>query len=196
MPTHPIAAGKSSFDLVDTARVFAELGLRSDSVLLDVACGVGNYSLAAAEFIGEQGRIHAVDLWAEGIATLRARARELALTRIRPAVADAAERLPLAEASVDIALLATVLHDLAAEGKATAALREVARVLKPGGRLVVIEFDKIESKPGPPLAVRLSPGEVADLVLPCGFLEEHTLPVGPTTYLAKFLRASPRRTDD
>ncbi len=188
MPRHPIAAGKSSFDLVDAAKVFAELGLRSDSVLLDVACGAGNYSLAAAEFIGETGRIHAVDLWAEGIATLRARARELALTRIRAAVADAAVRLPLADASADVALLATVLHDLAAEGTATGALREVARVLKPGGHLVVIEFDKVESEPGPPLAVRLSPGEVADIVLPCGFLEEHVLAVGPSTYLAKFLR--------
>jgi len=196
MPRHPIAAGKSSFDLVDVPKVFAELDLHPGSVLLDLACGIGNYAIAAAEFVGEQGRIHAVDLWAEGIATLRERARELGLARIRAAVADAAERLPLTAESVDVALLATVLHDLAAEGTAAAALGEVARVLKPGGRLVVIEFDKIESEPGPPLAVRLSPGDVADLVLPCGFLEERILPVGPTTYLAKFLRAEPRRTDD
>jgi len=189
MTRHPIAAGKSSFDLVDVRRVFAELDLHPDSILLDLACGVGNYSIAAAEFVGEQGRIHAVDLWAEGIATLRERVRELGLTRIRPSVADVAERLPLADASVDVALLATVLHDLAAAGTAAAALREAARVLKPGGRLVVVEFDKVESEPGPPLPVRLSPGEVAELVLPCGFLEEHILPVGPTTYLARFLRA-------
>jgi ubiquinone/menaquinone biosynthesis C-methylase UbiE len=188
MSEHPIAAGKSSFDLVDPQKVFAELNLQPDSILLDVACGIGNYAVAAAEFVGEHGMIHAVDLWAEGIATLRARARELGLSRLRAEVADVGRHLPLADASVDVALLATVLHDLAADGVAEGALGEIARVLKPGGRLVVIEFDKIESSPGPPVVIRLSPGEVADLVIPCGFLEEHIVPVGPNTYLVKFLK--------
>ena len=68
MTEKPIAAGKSSFDLVDPEKVFAELRLQPDTVFLDVACGVGNYALAAAEFIGEEGAILAVDLWEEGIA--------------------------------------------------------------------------------------------------------------------------------
>ena len=188
MSQHPTAAGKSSFDLVDPQRVFAELNLQPDSVLLDVACGIGNYAVAAAEFIGAQGRIHAVDLWAEGIETLRTRARELGLTRIRAEVADVGRSLPLPDGSVDVALLATVLHDLAADGSAAGALGEVARVLRPGGRLVVIEFDKTETPPGPPVAIRLSPGEVEDLVTPFGFLEEHVIPVGPNTYLMKFVK--------
>jgi len=188
MAGQPVAAGKSSFDLVDPQKVFAELNLQPDSILLDLACGIGNYAVAAAEFIGKHGIIHAVDLWAEGIETLRTRARELGLSRIRAEVADVGRRLPLADASVDIALLATVLHDLAAEGAAASTLAEVARVLRPGGRLVIIEFDKIESPPGPPVAIRLSPGEVEDLVIPCGFLEEHIVPVGSNTYLVKFIR--------
>lgn len=189
MPQHPTAAGKSSFDLVDPQRVFAELKLQPDSVLLDVACGIGNYAVAAAEFIGARGRIHAFDLWAEGIETLRMRARELGFSHIRAEVADVGRCLPLADGSVDVVLLATVLHDLAADGVAVGALGEVARVLKPAGRLVVIEFDKTESPPGPPVAIRLSPGEVEDLVAPFGFLEEHVLPVGSNTYLMKFLKA-------
>lgn len=188
MARHPTAAGKSSFDLIDPQKVFAELNLQPASILLDVACGIGNYAIAAAEFIGEHGMIHAVDLWTEGIETLRTRALDLGLSRIRGEVADVGRRLPLADASVDVALLATVLHDLAADGAAAGALDEIARVLKPGGRLVVIEFDKIDSPPGPPVAIRLSPGEVADLVTPCGFLEERIIAVGPNTYLVKFVK--------
>lgn len=184
----PPAAGKSSFDLVDPQKVFAEMNLQPDSVLLDVACGIGNYTVAAAEFIGDRGAIHAVDLWAEGIAILQQRVRELGLTHIYAGVVDVSRHLPLSDASTDVALLATVLHDLVEDGAAAGAIREVARVLRPGGRLVVIEFDKIASSPGPPIAIRLSPGEVADLVSPHGFLEEHIVPVGPTTYLAKFVK--------
>ena len=85
--------------------------------------------------------------------------------------------------SVDVVLMATVLHDLVQAGTAEGTLREIARVLKPRGRLVIIEFDKVESEPGPPAAIRLSPGEVAEIASPYGFREEHVKAVGPTTYL-------------
>lgn len=186
MSEKPIAAGKSSFDLVDPKKVFAELRLQSDSVLLDVACGVGNYAVAACEVIDESGAVHAVDLWREGIAALTQRADELGLSQIRPALADAGKHLPLEDGSVDVALLATVLHDLVQTGADQGALAEIARVLRPGGRLVVIEFDKLESEPGPPLAIRLSPGQVEDLVTPQGFREEHIVPCGPHNYLVSF----------
>ena len=67
----PKGAGKSSFDLIDSQKVFSALGLQETSIFLDMACGRGAYSLAAAERIGAQGRVYAVDLWQEGIDTLR-----------------------------------------------------------------------------------------------------------------------------
>jgi ubiquinone/menaquinone biosynthesis C-methylase UbiE len=185
---HPIAAGKSSFDLIDPEIVFAQLRLQPDTVLLDLACGVGNYALAAAQFIGPAGAIHAFDLWAEGIAALRESAAARGLAQIRAEVVDVSGSLPLAAASVDIALLATVLHDLAAEGKGEGALAEAARVLRPGGRLVIIEFDKIDSQPGPPAAIRLAPAEVEALVAPFGFRRESLTRVGDSLYLLSYTR--------
>lgn len=187
MNDKPIAAGKSSFDLVDPEKVFAELRLEPDTVFLDVACGAGNYALAAAEFIGPGGAIHAVDLWEEGIAALRERAGDLGLTQIRAEVGDVSRRLSVEDGSVDVVLMATVLHDLVADGAAEGTLREVARVLRPKGRLVIVEFDKVESEPGPPVAIRLSPGEVREIVSPYGFCEERIEAVGPATYLVSFM---------
>jgi len=189
MNEKPIAAGKSSFDLVDPEKVFAELRLQPETVFLDVACGVGNYSVAAAEFIGTGGAIHAVDLWKEGIAALRERIDQLALRQIHAEVGDVSRSLPVEDDSVDVVLMATVLHDLVADGTAEGTLREIVRVLKPQGRLVIIEFDKVESEPGPPAAIRLSPGEVEGIVAPYGFFEEHIKAVGPTTYLISFKAA-------
>jgi ubiquinone/menaquinone biosynthesis C-methylase UbiE len=186
MNEKPIAAGKSSFDLVDPEKVFAELSLQPETVFLDVACGVGNYAVAAAEFIGTGGVIHAVDLWEEGIAALRERIDQMALTQIHAEVGDVSRSLPVEDDSVDVVLMATVLHDLVADGTAVGTLRGIVRVLKPQGRLVIIEFDKVESEPGPPVAIRLSPGEVEEIVAPYGFCEEHIKAVGPTTYLISF----------
>ena len=183
MPENPIAAGSSSFDLIDPARLFAALELRKDTVLLDVGCGIGAYALATAEKLGVKGTIYAVDLWEEGIATL---SREISLrriTNIHPLVADVSRKIPVADRSIDVCLMATVLHDLIADRTADGTLREVERVLKPDGRLAVVEFDKVEGPPGPPRAIRLSPAELDAVLVPRGFTPLTMTAVGPYNYL-------------
>jgi predicted RNA methylase len=71
MHQKPIAAGKSSFNLIDAGKLFSELSLAKGAALLDLACGSGAYAIAASREIGGQGRIYAVDLWKGGIAALR-----------------------------------------------------------------------------------------------------------------------------
>ena len=188
MSNHPIAAGKSSFDLIDPAKLFAVLALTPETILLDAACGVGNYTLAAAEYLGDKGLIIAVDLWSDGIAALRAKAKARGIGNVQAEVADL-KALPLEDAAVDVCLLATVLHDLVAEGSEANILREIARVLKPGGKLKIIEFEKIEGPPGPPVAIRLDAGEVEGIVVPFGFrLEQGPVSVGRFNYLTGFVR--------
>ena len=58
--------------------------------------------------------------------------------------------------SVDVALMATVLHDLVEAGTAAGALAEVSRVIKAEGRLAIVEFHKIDGPPGPPRHIRLT----------------------------------------
>jgi ubiquinone/menaquinone biosynthesis C-methylase UbiE len=186
MTENPVAAGKSSFDLIDPAGFFDALELRRGTVLLDVGCGAGSYALAAAEKVGVKGTIYAVDLWEEGIATL---SREVALRRIKnihPLVADVSRKIPVADRSIDVCLMATVLHDLIADGTADGTLREVERVLKPGGQLAVVEFDKVEGPPGPPRAIRLSPAELDAVLAPRGFHLLTTTVVGPYNYLSVY----------
>jgi ubiquinone/menaquinone biosynthesis C-methylase UbiE len=111
------------------------------------------------------------------------------LDRILALVADVSRRLPLESAAVDLCLLATVLHDLVEAGSAAGALAEVARVVKPGGLLAIVEFKKIPGPPGPPLNIRLAPAEVAALVEPYGFQQRgEDLEVGPYNYLLMFAR--------
>lgn len=191
MKKKPIAAGKSSFDLVDRKKVLAELDLRQDTVLLDVASGAGNYALEIAAAMPEGGRVHAVDLWQEGIDELNRRAAAQGLENISTSVADVAHRIPFDNSSVDVCLIATALHDLVEDNAGEGTLSEIARVLKPGGKLIVVEFNKVEGPPGPPMRIRLSPGELDELVLPFGFEKGHTVDAGACTYLTTYVIRKP-----
>ncbi|MGP8049214.1 MAG: class I SAM-dependent methyltransferase [Desulfobaccales bacterium] len=184
--TRPPGAGKSSFNLIAPEKLLRELPLRPDMLFLDLGCGAGDYSLAVAEAIGKHGVVVALDLWEPGIETLQERAAAAGRDNLRPMQVDIGKVLPLGDASVDLCLMATVLHDLVESGAAAGALQEAQRVLKPGGVLAIVEFDKVEAPPGPPLRIRLNPEEVEGLAAPYGFQKSRLTRVGPYNYLLLF----------
>ncbi|MFZ5798892.1 MAG: class I SAM-dependent methyltransferase [Thermodesulfobacteriota bacterium] len=182
----PPSAGLSSFNLLEERKLFDSLGLFPGMTLLDLGCGLGNYAVAASPHVGE-GIIHALDAWEEGIETLAVRTEIGRLTNIRACVADAADGpLPLAGSSIDLALLATVAHILVREAVFHKTLAELRRVLRPEGRLAVVEFHKVDVPPGPPVEWRLAPDELADIVAPAGFQPFSCVDVGPLNYLSLF----------
>lgn len=188
MNTKPIAAGKSSFGLVDAEKFFLELGPMQGVVFLDVACGAGAYSLVASEKVGETGAIYAVDLWKEGIEFLESQIQDRQIKNIHAGVGDVSGHLPLDDQSVDVCLMATVLHDLIQDRTDQGTMREVQRTLKQQGRLAVIEFKKIEGPPGPPAEIRLSEQELKAYLQAYGFEPVRSTDIGPYNYLALFTR--------
>ncbi len=97
--------------------------------------------------------------------------------------------LPFADNSIDACLVATILHDLSAEDR-KATVREIKRLLRPGGMLHVIEFKKIEKGPGPPVTIRMDEGDVETLVTQYGFTKIAGSEVGEFNYMVKYQKAS------
>jgi ubiquinone/menaquinone biosynthesis C-methylase UbiE len=191
-PAHPTGAGKSSYDLIDRPRFWSALSLEPGMAVLDLACGAGRYIKEIADRIQPDGRVIAIDLWAEGISQINqwAATREYA---VETHVADAGDRLPLADRCVDLCLMATVLHDLVHDGIAQAALKEVTRVLKPAGILAIIEFKKQDGPPGPPRGIRLRLEDVSMLLMPVGLLRfGPVIDLGPDLWFSQFRRLSGR----
>lgn len=186
MSERPIAAGKSSFSLIDQERLFSEIGLSSARVLLDAACGAGDYALALAVRLGESRTLYAVDLWKEGIDELSRAVEARGIRNVHPAVADISRNIPMDNTSVDLCLLATAFHDLVEVHADQGALREIKRVLKKDGLLFVVEFKKIEGPPGPPLSIRLSPRELEQALASHRFMLLKTIDLGEFTYLSIF----------
>ena len=184
--TKPTEAGKSSFDLIDIDKFFKELDLQKGISFLDVACGRGAYCLAASEIVGEKGRVYGVDLWEEGIELLKAAADEKGIGNINAFVSNAGKQIPVDDHSIDVCLMATVLHDFVEDQIEKEVLHEIVRVVKPNGILAIMEFMKIDGPPGPPRHIRLSPEQVEDMLTPFGFLQERIVDVGPYNYLMLF----------
>lgn len=185
MTNRPVAAGKSSFDLIDQDIFFEQIISQTASTYLDLACGVGRYSLPLAQRLGRDSVIHAYDLWEEGIATLEANAKERGLNNIKPAMVDMTQRLPLEDAAVDVCFIATALHDIPA-AKRRNVLEEVRRVLALNGVLALIEFKKLDHGPGPGKEHRISEDEADGLVAAQGFRKETSVSLGEYMYLARY----------
>jgi ubiquinone/menaquinone biosynthesis C-methylase UbiE len=104
--------------------------------LLEIGVGTGYYSLDLAEWAGPEGRVELFDLQQEFLDHVMRAAGERRLGNLVPTRGDATA-LPYEDASMDAVVLITVLGEIP---DTAAALREIARVLKPDGRLVVGEL--------------------------------------------------------
>ena len=186
MAEKPIAAGKSSFNLIDSNKLFSELSLKEGTSLLDLACGSGTYSIAASAYIGEKGIIYAVDLWKEGIDNLLKEVKIKQINNIHASIADISIHIPIESRCVDVCLMATVLHDLIQDNTDQETLEELKRVLKPNGSLAIIEFNKIEGPPGPPIQIRISPERLDAILFSHDFRKVLTTDIGPYNYLSIF----------
>lgn len=152
--------GPSSFWMHDSEKVFGKLNLKPGEVFLDLGCGPGDYSLRAAEEVGEQGLVYALDRQDEAIRRINEKISNQGCSNIQVIKADITQPLPIADASVDVCFLSTVLHIFKINKAELTLFGEILRVLRPGGRLAVIECKKEEQPFGPPKHMRLSPEEV------------------------------------
>ena len=143
-----------------------------ERLVVDVGAGVGRLTLAAAVVLSDcGGSVLAVDRQADMVEVVTRRLAEAGHTTGRAVQAEAS-RLPLADADADAVLMSAVLHDIE---DPKAALREARRVLRRGGRLVLIEFRPGATDHGPPPEILFEPGRLVDMVRAAGFVPGEVL---------------------
>jgi len=135
------------------AEVLAKLALKPGEMVADLGAGSGYFTLRFAAAVGPSGKVYAVDIDREMLAYTEARAKDQHLTNLQMVLADPHDpKLP--PASVDLIFICDTLHHISEREKYYPLL---ARALRPGGRLVNIDFQKNrEVTLGPPFAMRIA----------------------------------------
>ncbi len=119
--------------------------------------------------VGDSGIIYALDKWAYMVDGLKEEATTRGFGNIRPITTDITEPLPIHEQSIDVCLMSTVLHIFSLSKIEKTLFPEIRRILKPDGRVVVIECKKEDRPSGPPKHMRLSPQELEASTAKYGF---------------------------
>ncbi|MFX1254156.1 MAG: class I SAM-dependent methyltransferase [Promethearchaeota archaeon] len=108
--------------------ILEEVGIKSGFSILDYGCGPGSFSIAAAELVGENGKVYALDILPFAVQRVQKVASMRNLENVEIICSDCATGLP--DNSMDVVLLYDTLHDLSEPNKI---LKELHRILKPKG---------------------------------------------------------------
>ena len=112
------------------------LEIKSGMAVADVGAGSGYFARRLAARVGPGGAVYAVDVQPEMVRMLEALARQPGLGQIKP-VQGSATAVKLAAASIDLALMVDVYHELEFPYEV---LASIVQALKPGGRVVFVEY--------------------------------------------------------
>jgi len=154
------------------AEVVAALGLRAGDVVADIGAGTGYFAVRFARAVGDEGRVYAVDISPEMIRHLNRRVRDEGLRNVVPVLADPDDPL-LPDGSVDWFVIVDTWHHIEDQ---TGYLRHMKRMLRPGGRVVHIDFQKRELPVGPPVSMKIARDDLVRQMQEAGFVleKEHT----------------------
>jgi ubiquinone/menaquinone biosynthesis C-methylase UbiE len=159
----------------------ALLGLAPGETIADIGAGTGYFALPFARAVLPAGKVWAVDLQPEMLELLKQKIEwESGCAEIVPLVGTAVAT-GLADGSCDAAFLGNVWHEL---DQRTVVLEEIRRILRPGGRLAILDWRRDVSRPpGPPVEHRIAAAETAAELTRHGWTAVQTNGAGSYSYM-------------
>ena len=168
--------------------VFKKIGLEEGMHVGDLGCGnLAYYALTSAKLVGKSGQVYAIDILKSALSVVDARIAQENLKNIRTVWSNlelvGATNVP--PASLDVAFIHNVLFQA---GEHDNFLEETARLLKPGGKVMIIDWKKISSPFGPPVKDRPEPQLIKDMSTKAGLKLMEEFEAGPYHFGLIFTR--------
>jgi len=159
-----------------------QLGICSGAKVADLGCGTtGYFAFQAAQEIGETGIVYAVDILKLILRNIENRAKMLGLNNIKTIWSNLEDygATEVHDGSVDYAFLISVLFQ---NKKPETILRESARIMRRGGRLLVVDWKRGRFPFGPPAEMKIAQEKVRELALGAGLKEIKEISAGKFHY--------------
>src|SRR5215218_2620914 len=132
-------------------QIMDKLLIAEGSAVADLGAGGGWFTMRLARRVGPNGKVYAEDVQSQMIEAITRRTARAGVTNVKPVLGTESDpRLP---GAVDAVLIVDAYHEV--EQPVVSWLANVAKALKPNGRIGIIEFKKDGLGPGPPMDERV-----------------------------------------
>jgi arsenite methyltransferase len=132
--------------------VLTALNIKPGEIIADIGAGSGYFTFRLSHFVGDKGKVYAVDVSPEMILHVNRRIREQKANNVVSLLADPDDPL-LPDRSVNRFFFCDSWHHIENQAKYLSLMK---RMLKPGGQVVIIDFHKKELPVGPPMQMKIA----------------------------------------
>lgn len=166
---------------LDPAAIIAQLNIAHGSVAVDFGCGPGYFSIPFAKAVGDAGHVYALDILPQALETVIGRAKNSGVANIttKRVNLEKEKGTKLEDHLADWIILKDVLFQ---NQKKEIIVAEAYRVLKTGGKIIVVEWNQIESTVGPAMELRMPQSTLEKMFSDHGFIVEKNVEAGGFHY--------------
>lgn len=182
--TRPLKTNLLNIDLI-----FEKAKIKEGQKIGDLGCGRnGNFVFLSARQTGKLGAVYAVDVIKTNLDSIAREAKEHNLSQIKTVWSDIEtyKATKIEENSLDLVFLINILHE---SKQPINILHEAVRLLKKGGRLLIIDWKKISSPIGPDINSRLNKDLLANVGNKNGLIKENEFEAGQYHFGLVFIKA-------
>jgi len=171
----------NNIKFVNPEEIVKGVGIKEGDKVADFGCGPGYFSIPIAKIIGESGEVYAFDVLPTALEALKSQAKLDGVDNIatQRANLEKYENSELEDGSMNWVILKDILFQ---NNDKKTILREAHRVLKKGGKILVMEWDNNLSV-GPDEKLRIDPLVLSELIMDAGFIFEKQSDAGNYHYV-------------
>jgi len=166
---------------LDPSEIIAQLDIQSNNVVADFGCGPGYFSMPFAKAVGEDGKVYALDVLPQVLETVASKAKNLGISNIITSRVNVEKEKgsKLENEYVDWVIMKDMLFQ---NKNKNIIIAEAYRILKPGGKVIVTEWNQNNFSIGPEKEIRIPVSELKKMFIDQKFSVEKDVAAGDFHY--------------